>query len=158
MDFDRRRFLQVEFGKGALPLYPPWSGPRQQFEQRCTRCHDCINLCPEGLLRIAETGFPVADFSVGECTFCGKCATGCREDALDPTVNQSTWTYRARVGARCLAKRHIMCDSCRDGCPESAIRMTPVVGGPATPAVDESRCSGCGACVRSCPAGAIQIL
>ena len=158
MDFDRRRFLRAEFGRGALPLYPPWAGRRQEFERRCTQCRDCINLCPENILRIAESGFPVVDFNAGECTFCGECAAGCRELALDPGLNRTAWTYRARVGENCLARRHVLCDSCRDGCPESAISMRPAVGGPATPSIDEHRCSGCGACVRSCPAGAIQML
>ena len=158
MDFDRRRFLRAEFGNGALPLYPPWSGGRQDFEQRCTRCHDCISACPEDILRIAETGFPVVDFGLGQCTFCGDCARNCSDKALDPLANRSTWPYRARVDANCLAQRRIMCDSCRDSCPESAIRMQPAVGRPPAPFIDDTTCSGCGACVRSCPARAIRIL
>lgn len=158
MDFDRRRFLRAEFGDGALPLYPPWAGGRGAFEQRCTRCHDCINDCPENILRIAESGFPVVDFSLGECTFCGDCARGCEVEALDPSRFQAAWTYRARIGTNCLAQRRIMCDSCRDRCPESAIGMRPAVGAPATPFIHDAQCSGCGACVGSCPTRAIRIL
>lgn len=157
MDFDRRRFVSGGLGGGVMPLYPPWAGDRQEFERRCTRCHDCVTACPGDIIRISETGSPVVDFTLGECTFCGDCARQCEAKVLDPTSTHPAWPYRARVISGCLANEHIMCDSCRDNCPETAIVMRPNIGRPATPFIDDTLCSGCGACVRSCPSGAIRV-
>ena len=63
----------------------------------------------------------------------------------------------ARVGAGCLARRGIVCQSCRDACPEGAIRFRPRLGRVAEPEVDLAACTGCGDCVAPCPVAAIRI-
>jgi ferredoxin-type protein NapF len=63
---------------------------------------------------------------------------------------------RARIGSACLARRGVACMSCRDACPEDAIRFTLARGG-ALPAVEPGRCTGCGECALVCPAAAIQV-
>ncbi|MEW6055384.1 MAG: 4Fe-4S dicluster domain-containing protein [Bdellovibrionota bacterium] len=45
----------------------------------------------------------------------------------------------------------IPCRACADACPENAIEITQLLD---EPRLIEDRCTGCGACVVSCPAGA----
>jgi len=59
------------------------------------------------------------------------------------------------IAGTCLARRGVVCQSCGDACPERAIRFSLQRGGAPLPAVDETRCTGCGACLEVCPADAI---
>lgn len=63
----------------------------------------------------------------------------------------------ATISVACLTKQGIACQSCRDACPQDAIRFRPRAGGPFLPEVDEALCNGCGACVAPCPAEAIAV-
>ncbi len=157
VDNNRRRFLCADIKGRESPLYPPWAPQRQDFERLCTQCNECLRACPEDIIKISQTGFPVVDFSRGECTFCGRCVEACETEALSYKYAQIPWPYRAGVNSACLAKHNIMCDSCRDACPQAAIAMNPSIGRPPTPVVNDTLCNGCGACVRICPADAIQI-
>ena len=65
------------------------------------------------------------------------------------------WELRASVHEGCLPAHGVVCASCREACPESAIRVP--VGGRGPAVVDAARCSGCGACVGICPVGAIGL-
>jgi len=64
---------------------------------------------------------------------------------------------RATIGPACLASRGVHCQCCADACPEQAIGFTPRLGGPPLPRLDADRCTGCGDCIASCPAGAIAL-
>lgn len=49
---------------------------------RCTKCGDCLRVCPEAHVinfkQAAAKGFIVS----GECTNCGRCAAVCPENAI----------------------------------------------------------------------------
>lgn len=62
------------------------------------------------------------------------------------------------VSEDCLVRARIVCMSCRDICPEQAIRLRPSLGGLFLPEVVESACTGCGTCIDRCPAGAITLI
>ena len=64
----------------------------------------------------------------------------------------------AVIGATCLARAGIVCQTCRDACPVGAIRFRPVLRGVATPTVLPDACTGCGECVPSCPTAALRVL
>ncbi len=98
------------------------------------------------------------NFSHGECTFCGQCASACRPGALVRNSDDAPWPYKASAGESCLARQQVECRSCGDFCPEGALRFPPRAGGPALPVLLEERCTGCGACQAPCPTGAIRIL
>jgi ferredoxin-type protein NapF len=63
----------------------------------------------------------------------------------------------ATISDACLARHGVACQSCRDACPQDAIRFRPRAGGPFLPEVNEALCNGCGVCMEPCPAGAIMV-
>lgn len=118
----------------------------------CTACGDCEEVCPTGIVSLSE-GTPVLDFTAGECTFCGACGEACPEVLFDEAP--STFNHAIEIANTCLAKAGISCMTCRDSCPEDAIRFRPRIGGPFLPEIVEDACTGCGACIASCPSQAI---
>ena len=135
-------------------LRPPWAIDASLFAARCTRCDACVDACPEQVLLRDGDGLPRFDPARGECTFCGDCVQACASGALQPAVSPP-WELRALVQDGCLPAHGVVCASCREVCPESAIHVPP--GGLGAATVDAERCSGCGACVGICPAGAIAL-
>ena len=63
----------------------------------------------------------------------------------------------AVIGEGCLAEAGIVCRSCGDACPESAIRFQPRIGLPPQAIVNEAACTGCSECVGACPGSAITL-
>lgn len=138
------------------PVRPPWAR-LAHFTELCTRCDRCRDACPEGILARGDGGFPEVDFRLGECTFCHACAEACPVEGLFASPQLAPWTVQARIGDGCLARAGVYCESCRDGCGPRAIQFVLALRTVPRPRVDPSACTGCGACVASCPAGAISI-
>ena len=136
---------------------PPWALVEAAFVEACTRCDDCLRACPQGILLAGDGGYPRLDFQRGECTFCGDCATACRSGALNTAREGAPWSLKALIDARCLPQQGIECRICGEHCDARAIRFPPRIGGAALPELDTNACTGCGACVAPCPAGAILI-
>lgn len=155
MDSSRRRFLGSR-KPGLAPCRPPWSSEEAIFVSRCNRCDDCVKACPTRLLARGEGGFPFADFLSAACSFCGECARVCTTGAIDSRRGADPWKFTIRIGADCLALRRVECRVCGEACAIGAVRFLPRRGGVATPDLDASVCTGCGACVAPCPAGAIS--
>ncbi|ANV98819.1 4Fe-4S dicluster domain-containing protein [Bradyrhizobium icense] len=63
----------------------------------------------------------------------------------------------ALIGDACLAEAGIVCRSCGDACPASAIRFRPRIGLPPQAIVNEAVCTGCGECVDACPGATITL-
>jgi ferredoxin-type protein NapF len=142
----------------AIPLRPPWAIAEASFADACTRCDDCLTGCPESILVRGRGGFPEIDFRKGACSFCGDCAGACKAGALKRAEPDSPWRLKARVSAKsCLSMRGVTCRVCGDRCDSRAIAFTLATGGCASPRVAFSACTGCGACVASCPTDAIEM-
>jgi ferredoxin-type protein NapF len=117
----------------------------------CTGCGACVDACPQHILTIAE-GRVAVDFSGGACTFCAACADACREPVFAAAPVMS---HAVAITNVCLARIGVACMTCRDACPEAAIRFRPRIGGPFLPEILAGACTGCGACIATCPADAI---
>ncbi|QDH70035.1 ferredoxin-type protein NapF [Marilutibacter alkalisoli] len=152
----RRRLLLGRPGEPA-PLRPPWALGETAFIDTCTGCNACVERCPQQVLVRADGGYPAFDPHRGECTFCGECVDSCRTGAIARHAGAPAWSLRAHVDAGCLARQGVVCASCADACPERAIAFRPALP-VSTPAVDTARCTGCGACVNSCPVDAMELL
>ena len=63
----------------------------------------------------------------------------------------------APIADGCLARRGVVCQSCRDVCAEGAIRFRPAPGRMAAPEVSAADCTGCGECLAVCPVAAIGL-
>lgn len=147
----RRAFLRGRF-RETEQVRPP--GSTDDFHDLCTQCGDCARACPTGIILRDQDGFPVLDMRAGQCLFCDACAEACVPGAILPATE---WPWRASVSSSCLSVQGVSCRSCEDQCDNSAIRFRPMLGGCAQPSVDLDACSGCGACIASCPAGAISL-
>ena len=153
----RKQFLRGDFFGRKAPLRPPWAAPEGEFTQQCDRCGDCVTRCPTSILQKGPGGYPVVDFTRGECLFCGDCADACRPGAIKTAVG-SPWSVLASIDTgRCLAFQGVECRSCFDPCEARAIRMQLTVGGVARPQLDTSACTGCGACFSVCPVQAVSL-
>jgi ferredoxin-type protein NapF len=153
----RRNFLRGRFSRRPAALRPPWALAEAAFLEACTRCTDCQPVCPTGIISNSDSGYPVLDFSRGECSFCAACVDACSSGALQRAAAQPPWSLRAAIGEHCLAAKQIECRICGDYCLVGAIRFVPRVGGVSLPVVDTARCTGCAACFAPCPTQAIRI-
>lgn len=158
--FSRRGFLT---GRQAPAFRPVPPGVDMASLTACTGCGDCVSACPQDILLVSD-GRVAVDFSLGECTFCNACADACPEPVFaaiaadQPAVQPAArpvMSHIAAISDACLARQSVTCMSCRDACPEEAIRFAPRAGGPFLPVLDASLCSGCGACIAPCPTAAI---
>lgn len=153
----RRAFLRGRFHSTVDEIRPPWAVSTPEFETCCTRCGDCIEACPQKILKTGDGGFPTVDFSAGECTFCAECVSACKPRALHREPDRRPWSLKAMIGNGCLAPQGVECRVCGEICPESAIRFRPRPGGVAKPWFEADRCTGCGACFAPCPVRAIRL-
>lgn len=153
-----RDFFDELRGKAA-PIRPPFSKFELTFTDICTTCDNCVRSCPERILVRGRGGYPQVDFSKGSCTFCAACADVCKVDAFRETRDVGdAWPVRAQVAKTCLENQGISCRACKSSCETRAIRFRPTLGGRTDIMIDQSLCTGCGACLAPCPQGAITIV
>lgn len=154
----RRQLFRGDLRGNRTPLRPPWAVSETAFTAACDRCRDCVNACPEQIIRVGDGGFPEVDFAAGGCSFCGECLHACGGKALQGDTRHGTpWTLVAQFGSTCLARRAVICRSCAEACDEGAIRFRLRVGGAAEPELHSDRCTGCGYCAKVCPVRALEV-
>lgn len=157
MDIARRGFLRGRFRQFANLPRPPWARARGEFEAVCTRCDDCIGACPTHVIVRGDGGYPTVSFQSGECTFCAQCVSACKAGALRQEDDAAPWSLKAAISAACVTQKGVECRICGESCEAAAIRFRPTLGGIAQPQLDETACTGCGACVAPCPVGAVSV-
>jgi ferredoxin-type protein NapF len=153
----RAQFLRGKFKGGQPAARPPWALAEDAFLEMCSRCDACVGACPEGIIQRGRGGYPEVSFAHGACTFCEACVAACAPGALVRGSTSAPWTLRAVISSACLSAAGVTCRVCGEQCETSAIRFALAVGGVATPAVDATSCTGCGACVAPCPVAAIEV-
>lgn len=152
--------------KRTTPLTPPGSLSAKNMASHCTGCQLCVAECPNDVLRpstdLLKLMQPTMSYERGycrpECTRCSEvCPAGAikpisREEKTSTQIGHAVWVH-----FNCLAVTdRVECGNCARHCPAGAIEMVPMELEDGeevfVPAVDESRCIGCGACENLCPA------
>jgi len=159
MDIKRRLFLRGRVGSEVpTPSRPPWSvAPDSLFTSRCTRCADCVRVCPRQVLKPGDGGFPVIDFTRNGCSLCGDCARVCEPRAIAPAERPEPFPWSVKVSAACLTRHGVECRVCGDACDTRALRFVPALGGITQLRIELESCTGCGACIATCPVKALSL-
>jgi ferredoxin-type protein NapF len=152
VDFARRGFMTLQ---RARPPVLPWASA-EAIAANCTGCGDCVDACPERIIVPTAAGIPSVSFDAAGCTFCGACADACTHNVF-PADRQDPWSLQAAVSDQCMELDGISCRLCDDACDTRAIRFRPQLGGRTSVEIDADSCTGCGACVSRCPAGAVSV-
>ena len=151
--------------KRKTPITPAGSLSANHMAQHCTGCQLCVSECPNDVLRPStnlDTFMqPKMEYDRGYCRIeCNRCASVCPTGAIKPiTLADKSST---QIGHAVVIKKNCIsaigeaeCGNCARHCPAGAIMMVHPGGDeskPMVPAVNESRCIGCGACENLCPA------
>ncbi|HEY9071120.1 MAG TPA: 4Fe-4S dicluster domain-containing protein [Candidatus Ozemobacteraceae bacterium] len=141
-------------------LRPPGALPEGDFLETCTRCGKCVSACPHFVIRRVplpdsfDEGTPFLSPRDVYCRLCDDlpCITACPSGALRrPSQGQTAHIGIARTdAAACLRRNGEACTACVSACPDRFAALS-LTGSATPPAVDASRCSGCGACEAACP-------
>ena len=148
------------------PLTPPGSLSARNMAQHCTGCQLCISECPNEVLRPGSDWLhllqPTMSYERGYCRpECTRCSEVCPAGAIKPIRHEAKAS--TQIGHAVWIKKNCLpltdgveCGNCARHCPVGAIEMIP--SDPEddesayVPAVNETRCIGCGACENLCPA------
>ena len=143
----------------ARHFRPPGAADEIAFLASCTRCGDCIDVCPVHAIFKAPAGAglaagtPVLEPAVQACVVCADmpCARACETGAL--VVPSGGWTS-VRLGvlsldpARCIVFHGAACGVCARACPVGERALGLDAGG--RPVLRPEGCVGCGTCVTVC--------
>lgn len=155
---------EKEAPKRQTLITPPGSVSARHMQKHCTGCQLCVSACPNNVLRPSTNLMhfmqPTMSFEIGycrpECTRCGEvCPTG----AIKPITKEEKTAIHAGhavwVKDNCVVLTDgVSCGNCQRHCPTGAIQMVEYQHNGQTvmiPAINESRCIGCGACENLCP-------
>ena len=155
---------EKEAPKRQTLITPPGSVSARHMQKHCTGCQLCVSACPNNVLRpstdLMHFMQPTMSFEIGycrpECTRCGEvCPTG----AIKPITKEEKTAIHAGhavwVKDNCVVLTDgVSCGNCQRHCPTGAIQMVEYQHNGQTvmiPAINESRCIGCGACENLCP-------
>ena len=138
---------------------PPGALPEVAFLAACTRCGECVTVCPPFAIRKApseaglQSGTPYIDPAIQGCVVCETmpCVAACPTDAL--TLPKEGWVgYRLAalelVPERCVTFSGTACRACADACPIGERALT--IDDDGHPVLRAEGCVGCGICVRAC--------
>jgi ferredoxin-type protein NapG len=137
-------------------LRPPGALPEPQFRETCSRCQECVRVCPVQCIKIDPNsakggGVPYIDLDAAACVMCDGlyCMHNCPSGALLPIpiseIDMGTAVWHEST---CVRTQGQECTICVDQCPigEVAIQLN---NGKIN--VLEQGCTGCGVCQNRCP-------
>ena len=142
---------------------PPGAAPEMAFVAACTRCGDCIDVCPvHAIIKMPANGAggggvglaagtPYIDPAARACIVCEDmpCAAACETGALVPTPWSSVHMGVLELDPeRCITFQGAECGVCARACPvgERALALDDR----GHPVLKPEGCVGCGVCVTAC--------
>lgn len=157
--------------KRHTSITPPGSISADNMSRRCTGCQLCISECPNQVLRPSNELMtlmqPVMSYERGYCRVeCNRCSKVCPAGAIEPISHEEKAStqigHAVWIRKNCLPLTDgVTCDNCVRHCPVGAIEMVKMPQSASqdgeskdimVPAINETRCIGCGACENLCPA------
>jgi MauM/NapG family ferredoxin protein len=137
-------------------LRPPGSVPEQDFRDICSRCGECVSVCPAQCIKIDHSGakghgVPYIEPDVMPCVVCDSlaCTDHCPSGAILPLgrddIDMGTAIWDEHT---CLRSNGEQCQICVDQCPYGAEAIR--VDGQLIHVIEEG-CTGCGVCQHYCP-------
>ena len=162
-----RHFSQLDLGtsetaaKTTAPkqtnwLRPPGALEGSNFTDVCSRCGECVKVCPAECIKIDPSGAigngaPYIEPNVMPCVMCEGllCMHTCPTGALRPIpiqdIDMGTARWREETCVRSIGENCTICvDQCPMGTAALELNGNRVV-------VKEEGCSGCGVCQHYCP-------
>lgn len=137
-------------------LRPPGALAEETFRQVCSRCGECVRICPVQCIQMDYSGYqgdgaPYIDPDLAACILCEgiPCASACPSGALvsvarnDVRMGLASWN-----DALCLRTAGQECSICVDRCPMGSAAISIVEG---RIVVMTGGCTGCGVCQHECP-------
>ena len=171
---DRRGFLQETIGKLLHEIAehaeskvaprrwfrPPGAAPEVAFVAACTRCGDCIDVCPvHAIVKMPAhgngvglaAGTPYIDPTSQACIACEDmpCAAACETGALTKVPWESVKMGVLELDPeRCITFQGAECGVCARACPIGERALALDASG--HPVLKPEGCVGCGVCVTAC--------
>lgn len=146
------------------PLRPPGARDEVEFLSTCTRCNQCVEACPYGVIlkmgldKGLSANSPYINPDTQACRLCPDfpCIESCNDKALLPVSGPSTVRMGRAVIQEdaCQTYKGKVCTLCYDACPypEKAL----ILGDDFHPYITDA-CTGCGACQQRCPTHPVGI-
>jgi ferredoxin len=164
----------ARFERDVRLVRPPGAAGDASVLELCTRCGQCMKVCPTNVIQPSLTKAgpeglftPEMDYRVGFCDWsCNECGKVCPTGAIMPLALEAK--RQTKIGRAYIDKNRCIpwadyktCMVCQELCPvpQKAIAFTEVeVVNPdgttvklGRPEVVPDRCIGCGVCENACP-------
>jgi ferredoxin-type protein NapG len=138
---------------------PPGAADEISFLASCTRCGDCLPVCPVHAIIKAPpgaglaAGTPIIDPGIQACVACSDmpCAHACATGALVPPATGWDGVHMGALELdpeRCITFQGAACGVCARACPVGERAHALDEGG--RPVLKPEGCVGCGVCVTAC--------
>jgi MauM/NapG family ferredoxin protein len=140
-------------------IRPPGALQEKQFLEKCTRCNECVKVCPpQAVMKFVKEGSvnhltPILNLRKAACVLCEDfpCIEACLPAALvQPVSRRHVQMGMATINSNlCYAWQGADCDYCFKECPFPGEAIT--LDDSRRPHVIKESCTGCGLCEHICP-------
>ena len=138
-------------------LRPPGSLPEQQFREQCSRCGECVRVCPSHAIKldyasVKGEGVPYIEPAESPCVMCAPlacmnhCPSGALQQVMAEYIDMGVAVWHEHTCLRLAGADE--CTICVDVCPVGARAIQVDTDGRI--AVKDG-CTGCGTCEHHCP-------